>query len=47
LRRILYEGVSPNGDAGLVYKLAFTSTVTFVAGLTIFSRLKHKFFDYL
>lgn len=47
LRRILYEGVSPNGDAGLVYKLAFTSTVTFIAGLAIFSRLKHKFFDYL
>ena len=47
LRRILIEGVSPNGDAGLVYKLAFTSTITFVVGLSLYSRLKHKFFDYL
>ena len=47
LRRILMEGVSPNGDAGLVYKLAFTSTITFVVGLSLYSRLKHKFFDYL
>ncbi len=47
LRRILIDGVSPNGEAGLVYKLAFTSTLTFVIGLGIYSRLKTKFFDYL
>jgi lipopolysaccharide transport system permease protein len=47
LRRILIDGVSPNGDAGLVYKLAFTSTVTFLCGLGIYSRLKNRFFDYL
>lgn len=47
LRRILIEGVSPNGDAGLVYKFAFTSCLMFVIGLGIFSRLKNRFFDYL
>ncbi|MEO6759276.1 MAG: ABC transporter permease [Saprospiraceae bacterium] len=47
LRRILIDGVSPNGDAGLVYKLAFTSTITFLFGLTLYSRLKNRFFDYL
>lgn len=47
LRRILLEGVSPNGEGGLVYKFAFTSTVTFVVGYAIYSRLKSKFFDYL
>lgn len=47
LRRILLDGVSPNGDAGLVYKLAFTSTVTFAFGYALYARLKSKFFDYL
>lgn len=47
LRRILIDGVSPNGEAGLVYKFAFTSGLMFVIGLGIFSRLKKKFFDYL
>lgn len=47
LRRILIDGVSPNGASWLVYKLAFTSTVSFLLGLTIYSRLKNRFFDYL
>lgn len=47
LRRILIEGVSPNGEMGLVFKFAFTSGITFLIGLTAYSRLKAKFFDYL
>jgi len=47
LRRILIDGVSPNGEAGLVYKFAFTSGLMFVIGLGIYTRLKNKFFDYL
>ncbi|HEU0120426.1 MAG TPA: ABC transporter permease [Bryobacteraceae bacterium] len=47
LRRILIDGVSPNGNSWLVYKLAFTSCVSFLFGLAIYSRLKNRFFDYL
>lgn len=47
LRRILIGGVSPNGDGFLVYKLTLTSGLMFVVGLTIYSRLKRNFFDYL
>lgn len=47
LRRILIDGISPNGESGLVFKLAFTSSMTFAFGFAIYSRLKNRFFDYL
>lgn len=47
LRRILIDGASPNGDSGLVYKLAISASITFLCGLGIFSRLKKGFFDHL
>lgn len=45
LRRVLIDGVSP--DAGLLLKLAFTSSLSFALGLALYSRLKRRFFDYL
>jgi len=45
LRRILIDAASP--DTGLLMKFAFSSTVAFAAGLTIYSKLKSRFFDYL
>jgi ABC-type polysaccharide/polyol phosphate export permease len=47
LRRILIDGVSPNTESGLMFKLMFSSFAVFGIGLYIYSRLKHKFFDYL
>jgi ABC-type polysaccharide/polyol phosphate export permease len=44
-RHILLEGVPP--PAGLLIKLAISSTVVFVLGFGMFHALKRRFYDYL
>jgi len=45
LRNILLEAKAP--PASLLWKLTFVSAFLFSAGLVVFGRLKHRFYDYL
>ncbi len=44
-RNILLEATSP--PVSLLFKLAFSSTLVFVAGWLTFRKLRHRFYDYL
>ena len=45
LRNILLEAKAP--PSSLLWKLTFVSAFLFSAGLVVFGRLKHRFYDYL
>jgi ABC-type polysaccharide/polyol phosphate export permease len=47
MRRIVYEGASPNGDSYTMWKLVLASFTVFFIGLLVFRRMKPMFYEHI
>jgi ABC-type polysaccharide/polyol phosphate export permease len=47
MRRIVYEGVSPNGTSGTMWNLVLASFTVFYVGLIVFRRMKPMFYEHI
>ena len=47
MRRIVYDGVPPNGDTDTMWKLVLASFTVFFIGLLVFRRMKPMFYEHI
>lgn len=47
MRRIVYEGVAPNGTTNTMWKLVLASFTVFFIGLMVFRRMKPMFYEHI
>jgi ABC-type polysaccharide/polyol phosphate export permease len=47
MRRIVYEGVAPNGTTHTMWKLVLASFTVFFIGLLVFRRMKPMFYEHI
>jgi len=47
MRRIVYEGVAPNGTTNTMWKLVLASFTVFLIGLLAFRRMKPQFYEHI
>ena len=47
MRRIVYDGLPPNGDTNTMWKLVLASFTVFFIGLIVFRRMKPMFYEHI